>query len=192
MGKNFSTNNANGKRRKADFYETPYSITRQFLEKEQVEKSVSFFDPACGDGAILRVLSEMGYTNSGDDLASGYDFLLSDKIHNYILNNPPYSKAFAFIQKAKQVTDRFAFLLPLSYLHGKERYDYVWTDKKFPLRKVYVFTRYPMLGLPLRKDGKYPTGMMVYAWFLWEKYSKNNFPEIDWIDNDDYVIRSNK
>lgn len=37
-GKNFSCNNT-GKRKKSDFYETPYSITRQFLERERERES---------------------------------------------------------------------------------------------------------------------------------------------------------
>ena len=31
-GKNFSANNATGKRKKSDFYETPYTLTRKFLD----------------------------------------------------------------------------------------------------------------------------------------------------------------
>ena len=34
-GKNFSMNNT-GKRKKSDFYETPYSLTRLLLEKEKL------------------------------------------------------------------------------------------------------------------------------------------------------------
>ena len=40
-GKNFSCNNTEGKRKKSDFYETPYSITRQFLERERVNRNNS-------------------------------------------------------------------------------------------------------------------------------------------------------
>ena len=35
-GKNFSANNATGKRKKSDFYETPYTLTRKFLDVEEV------------------------------------------------------------------------------------------------------------------------------------------------------------
>ena len=44
-----------------------------------------------------------------------------------------------------------------------------------------------MLGDELREDGKYRTGMMVYAWYVWENgYSE--LPMIDWIDNNDDVL----
>lgn len=55
---------------------------------------------------------------------------------------------------------------------------------------MYVYTRYPMLGEPLREDGKYNTGMMVYAWFVFEK--KYDGPAvINWIDNNEDVISKN-
>ena len=44
-----------------------------------------------------------------------------------------------------------------------------------------------MLGEELREDGKYTTGMMVYAWFVWEK-NYSGEPTISWIDNNDDVL----
>jgi hypothetical protein len=105
-----------------------------------------------------------------------------------IITNPPFSLAFEFIQKAKEISNYFAFLLPLSYLHGKKRFDNIYSDEKFPLSRIYVFTRYPMLGEPLREDGKYNTGMMVYAWFVWDKFSVGREPIIRWIDNNHNVL----
>ena len=40
VGKNFSCNNL-GQRKASDFYETPYSLTRQFLEVEGAIKQFS-------------------------------------------------------------------------------------------------------------------------------------------------------
>lgn len=112
------------------------------------------------------------------------------KLKNTILlfPTPPFSLAFEFVNRAKQLSDKFAFLLPLSYLHGKKRFDNIYMDKKFPLSKIYVFTRYPMLGEELREDGKYNTGMMVYAWFIWDKNVFNKNAEIHWIDNNSFVL----
>lgn len=185
-GKNFSCNNAEGKRKKSDFYETPYSITRQFLERESLSGKI--LEPSCGDGAIVRVLKEKGLNAVGKDIFNGEDFLLKTEKHDAIVTNPPFSLAYEFIQKAKTLTDYFAFLLPLSYLHGKKRFDNIYSDVNFPLSRVYVFTRYPMLGEKLREDGKYNTGMMVYAWFVWDKKTVGQKPVIEWIDNNSYVL----
>ena len=177
-GKNFSANNVNGKRRVSDFYETPYGLTRLFLDVEDLPKKI--LEPACGGGAIVRVLQEYGKSVQAFD--KDVDFLKWDGRADAIVTNPPFSLAYEFILKAKTVTDKFCFLLPLSYLHGKKRFDYIWLDKDFPLAKVYVFTRYPLLGDELREDGKHRTGMMVYAWYVWERAFVGE-PVLRWIDN---------
>tara|TARA_Y100000748_G_scaffold251050_1_gene216176 strand:+ start:3859 stop:4497 length:639 start_codon:yes stop_codon:yes gene_type:complete len=187
-GKNFSANNATGKRKKSDFYETPYTLTRKFLDVEYFNKNSTVCEPACGGGAITRVLKE----HWEDDKVTAYDqetnFLWETGEYDYIVTNPPFSIAFEFIQRAKLVAkSKFAFLLPLSYLHGKKRFDEIYSDRTYGLEKVYVFTRYPMLGESLREDGKYNTGMMVYAWYVWTN-GYSGLPTVDWLDNNEDVL----
>jgi 23S rRNA G2445 N2-methylase RlmL len=140
--------------------------------------------------------TENNLSNLSKDKISKFNSIIDDFCsHNFsekfdfIITNPPFSLAYEFIQKAKQIaTHKFAFLLPLSYLHGKTRFDEIWSDRNFPLSRIYVFVRYPMLGNKLRIDGKYKTGMMVYAWYVWDKNTINKEPIIKWIDNHKYVI----
>ena len=203
LGKNFSANNSSknidvvgvgkvGKRdsngKKSDFYETPYTLTRKFLEVENFNKDQSICEPACGGGAITKVIKE--YWN--DNLITAYDketnFLWDYNEYNYIITNPPFSLAFEFIQKAKQLAkSKFALLLPLYYLHGKKRYDEIFSDRTYGLEKIYVFTRSPMLGETLREDGKHNTGMMPYAWYVW-KNGYTGQPILDWIDNNEDIL----
>lgn len=179
-GKNFSFANL-GQRRKADFYETPYSMTKQLLEVEEISGSV--LEPAYGKGAILGFLP-VGTVFYDADV----DFLIETRQFDCIVTNPPYSLAFEFILKAKKVAlNKFCFLLPLAYLHGKKRFDTIYSDRAFPLARIYVFTRYPMLGDSLRQDGKYRTGMLVYAWFVWQR-SHQGEPVIRWLDNQPYIL----
>jgi hypothetical protein len=145
-------------------------------------------EPACGDGAIVCVLKEKWQSNNIVAYDAEVNFLKDTKQYDYIITNPPFSLAFEFLQQSKKLAkNKFALLLPLSYLHGKKRYDMIYTDTDYPLKKVYVFTRYPMLGEKLREDGKYNTGMMVYAWYIFEKEYDGN-PIIDWIDNNNDVL----
>ena len=123
-------------------------------------------------------------------LTLGKDFLQSSDCFDTIITNPPYSIAFEFIQHAKKLCKEFYFLLPLSYLHGKQRYDDIWMDKDFPLSRIFIFTRYPMLGQELRNDGMYETGMMVYAWYHWNSDHIVGPPTLEWIDNQKYVLKS--
>lgn len=182
-GKNYSTNNR-GKRKKSDFYETPYSLIRMLLDKEKLVGSI--LEPACGNGAIVKILEEE--YNNITYYDKEVDFLKETRHFDTIVTNPPFSLAYEFIQKAKQVSDVFYFLLPLNYLHGKKRYDNIYLDKDFRLETIYVFTRYPLLGESLREDGKHKTGMMVYAWYKFNKNYKEE-PIIRWLDNDSYILK---
>ena len=182
-GKNFSANNT-GKRKKSDFYETPYSLTRLLLDVEKLDDTI--LEPAVGSGAIGSVLNEFEYSYMGYDIEN--DFLKQTQKYDTIITNPPYSLAHEFILKAKENSrNKIVLLLPLSYLHGKKRYDEIWIDKQFPLARIYVFTRYPLLGEPLRQDGKHNTGMIVYAWFVWKKHYSGE-PTIKWLDNNEFIL----
>lgn len=188
MGKNFS-GNTNKRRSKSDFYQTPYNITRRLLEVEKFEGSI--LEPACGAGAITAILKEAGYDDvtAYDLLLDGKDFLAETRKFDAIITNPPFSLAKEFILKACEVAPRFAFLLPLNYLHGKERLDEIYSREI--LEKIYVFARYPLLSAQIRPDGKYETGMMVYAWYIFDTRHKGA-PTIRWIDNDSDVVRKGK
>jgi len=193
LGKNFSTNNASGKRKESDYYATPYELTRRFLDRWNIEKPFLILEPCCGEAnAIVKVLVEKGFTNitSHDLNVDGIDFLKYNEKVDYLITNPPYSLAYEFIQKAKEITNKqFAMLLPLSYLHGKKRYDNIWMDKTFPLKEIHIFTRYPLLGEELREDGKLNTGMMVYAWFVWDVHYEGK-ATLNWIDINDCILKS--
>jgi hypothetical protein len=184
-GKNFSCCNL-GKRKKSDFYETPYSITRQLLDRVQLRGSI--LEPAAGGGAIVRVLKAFNYSPTFYDQET--DFLKEIRPYTTVITNPPFSLSMEFIKKAKEISEEFYFLLPLSYLHGKKRYDQIYTDS-YGLKRIFVFTRYPMLGEKLRQDGCYNTGMMVYAWFHFCK-NHNSPALIQWIDNNEYVLKGGK
>ncbi len=168
-----------------DFYQTPYSLSRLFLAREKLNGSI--LEPACGNGAIVKVLLEYGYKCNSSDIED--DFLEQNKQYNTIITNPPFSMAQEFIIKAKELAmEKICFLLPLNYLHGKKRYDKIWTDNVFPLKCVYIFTRYPFLSNePLREDGKIKTGMMVYAWYVWDKTFSGE-AKIKWLDNNGLVL----
>lgn len=190
-GKNYSRGNSD-KRKESDFYPTPYSLTREFLKADtDWVKDAKISDSSCGDGAIVKVLEEFGFTNiyAKDFVKDGVDFLQDDTTVMYSIQNPPYSLANEFILHAKKVVlNKFAMLLPLTYLQGSFRYNNIWMDKKFPLESVYVFNRFPMLGDALREDGKFSTGMQALCWMVWSR-NANSEPIIRWIDVDKYVLK---
>ena len=174
----------------------PYSMTRQLLEVENFEGKI--LEPCCGAGAIVKVLRDYEKTVDYCDLNNEFSLtgifknfkdFVNDDFDRYdnIITNPPYSLAKEFILKAKEITNnKIAMLLPLNYLHGVTRYNEIYLDRKFPLKAVYVFCRYGMLEETIRDDGTYRTGMMVYAWYIWDKSYKGE-PIIRWLNNNCYV-----
>ena len=112
MGKNFSGTNK-GQRKESDFYETPYSITQQLLTSHYFDDNKTTLEPACGDGAIVKVLRNNNFTKIRY-YDKETDFILETQTYEQIITNPPFSIANEFILKAKQVaSETFAFLLPL-------------------------------------------------------------------------------
>ncbi|MGI7118401.1 hypothetical protein ACNGEM_07360 [Campylobacter coli] len=179
-GKNFSLNS--NKRNKNDYYQTPYTMTKHLLEIENFEGSI--LEPSCGAGAIVKILRDYNKSVDYCDLNNDFsltgifkdfkDFINDDfKKYDNIVTNPPFSLAKEFILKAKQIANnKIAMLLPLNYLHGVSRYNEICKDTDFPLKTVYVFCRYGLLEDTIREDGTYKAGMMVYAWYIWDKSYK--------------------
>ena len=180
-GKCFSAVNR-GQRKKSDFYQTPYSMTKQLMERVNFQNDV--FEPAYGEGAIVNIVKPYNYCSY--DTTENYNFLNETLKPANIITNPPFSLAYEFIEKAKELVHfKTAMLLPLQYLHGQKRYD----GKIFKeLKEIFVFTRYPLLTDKIRKDGKYNTGMIAYAWYIWEK-GHTEKPVINWVDNQKYVLK---
>lgn len=192
-GKNFSCNQKKEKRNKSDFYQTPYSITNHILDALNIPLNSKILEPCSGDKAIVKVLKERGYSNVTDfDLnRDNINFLEynTDVIYDYILTNPPFSLALEFIQKSKYISNNIVMLLPLNYLHSNKRYELLYNNNiDYKLKEIYVLTRYPLLTDELREDGKYKTGMLVYAWYIFSK-NYNGETIIKWIDNNEDILK---
>lgn len=193
MGKNFSRNNASGKRKESDNYPTPYALTWEFLQADKAnwDTNGSIYEPACGEGRMVTILKACNFMNLQyyDLDRDGKDYLLEPQQRQYMITNPPYTLAHEFILKSKRIiTDQFAMLLPLTYLQGSKRLREVWSDKEFPLARIYVFNRFPMLDGHIRQDWKLKTGMQSYMWAVWKK-GHTAEPVIRWLDIDNYILK---
>jgi hypothetical protein len=167
-----------------DFYSTPYSVTEHLFRIEKFNKNLTVCEPATGKNAIADVLRK----HWNPDLVTAYDlevdFFKDENDYDYIITNPPFSKATEFIIHAKKrARHKICLLLPLNYLHGKQRYNEIYTDKQYGLSKVHIFTRSILLNDgPIRPDGKVKNGMLVFAWYIFENGYQGS-PIISWIDN---------
>ncbi len=173
------------------FIEPPINATVSLLnaiDRTDLKFKNEIWEPACGDGAISKVLEQRGYVvNSTDLIDRGYgsvlDFLHPETKSLFkgkfdIITNPPYCLAESFVRTAVEYVDqengKVAMLLKLSFLEGKSRQKMF---KETPLWRVFVFSKRISFGTNEREPGP---GMLAYAWFVWDK-SYKGLPTIDWI-----------
>ena len=157
-------------RNKTDFYATPAEVTvalLDFLEsKNLISPGCLIWEPACGSGAMTEVMLNRGYAILGTDLypqdpgIAGEDFLKTCAYCNWIITNPPFSKAAEFITHALELGKPCAFLLKSQFWHAKSRLDLFRENPP-----TYV------LPLTWRPDflygAKYGSPTMECLWTVW-------------------------
>ena len=166
-------------RKAADFYPSPPDVTQALLDFLALAPGTYIWEPACGDGAMSEVLKAGGHevystdlredTGYGDEV--GLDFLQYDPappngypitaiFNDWIITNPPFNLAEAFIRKALSMTPRVAMLLSNQYWHAAGR---LALFEETPPSHILPLTWRPAF---LEKErGKSP--MMNVFWVVW-------------------------
>lgn len=172
-------------RQKDDFYPTPERATLALLQAEKFEGDI--WEPACGDGAISKLLDAEGYRVFNSDLVDrGFGETRVDFLMEYrarapnIITNPPFKLAVPFVKHALRLTTgKVAMLLKIAFLEGQER---ATLFRESPLARVHVFSQRLAFVPGGTTEGRKLDGggMMAFAWFVWEHgYSGN--PTIHWL-----------
>lgn len=170
-------------REKDDFYPTPPYATEALLQREQFTGPI--WEPACGDGAISRVLKAAGYHVQSTDLVDrGYGHPRIDFLMEYttqapnIITNPPFKMAADFAWKALELaTGKVAFLCKLTWLESIERRELF---QAHPPMKVLVFSERLSMQRGRQATDADASGMIAFAWYIWDK-SYQGKPELGWI-----------
>lgn len=172
----------NGPRDQLDFYPTPSHITEKLLKVESFEGTIC--EPACGDGAISKVLIAKGHKVDSFDIEDrGFgitrNFFHSQDCYDNIITNPLFNRALDFVYHGKKTANKkIALFLKTTFLESADRYQ-MFKDKNFPLKKMYQFSK----RVQLTKNGDEmvgKAGMIAFAWFVWDR-EHNGEPMIDWI-----------
>lgn len=179
-----------------DFYPTYHALTRLVLPHIHIEsKDARIFEPCAGNGDISFVLKEK-FDNpifSTDIQPLNPDiekcnFLECTGDTEYLVTNPPYNifKAF-WLTAMKMVKKEMWLLLPTDYLHGQDRFKYMYNSGQGScLKTVYVFIRRPLFGAGYDPAGLMPTGAETFGWFHFDM-SYWGYPEIKWLDNSKFM-----
>lgn len=111
-------------RKFSDYYPTPPECTHALLDFLSLPKHTEIWEPACGAGHMSTVFRERGYPVEESDIILGKDFLTCEELQcDWVITNPPFSLAAAFIERAFLMAPSggFAFLLKSQYWHASKR-----------------------------------------------------------------------
>lgn len=115
-------------RRRSDFYPTPPEVVTALLDFLRLPKETVIWECAAGEGDMVAAIRECGYSGVyGTDISDGFDFLDPDVFKRFlapfdwIITNPPFALAEAFIRRAASTGKPFSFLLKSQYWHAKGR-----------------------------------------------------------------------
>ncbi len=164
--------------RGVDLYQTPAVAVEALLRVETLSKKI--WEPACGPGAIVKVLRAHGHQVIGSDLFNygdtthfyGRDFL-SEKLPKGcagIVTNPPYQLAAQFVRHAIKICPYVAMLLRLAFLESEGRSDVL--DGHKPAR-IHVFKkRLPMMHRVIdgvEWQGPRASSAIAFCWIVWDQ-----------------------
>lgn len=169
--------------READYWPTPAWVTEALLSQYPPSTELPILEPACGDGAIARVLVGSGYRVHTMDirrecadqvraisrLHCTADFLSfgasSISGCDTIITNPPFSLAREFVRACLSLEPLYcALLLPASAICGTQEWRPVWREVGAPTGEVRLMKR-PKFGAAFGLNGQDRQGCV---WCVWE------------------------
>ena len=128
-----------------DLYETPEVATLALLAVEPLPPTI--LEPACGRGAISKVLRSAGHTVIENDIVdygqgqdSVQDFLNFKPARageiDAVVTNPPYRLAQHFVRHALTLCPRVFMLLRLTFYESERRKDVLDERRPYPRARV--------------------------------------------------------
>jgi tRNA G10 N-methylase Trm11 len=186
-------NKSDPNRKKNDFYPTAPIATFILNKFSSIPDNV--IEPCAGRGNISIELERCGknvksfdlndYDNKLVDITTEIDYLELPKQIGYdgCITNPPYHKnlPLKMLKKAIVEYDYVAFFLRLTFLEGKERGKFF---REFPPTELIITSDrirfHEDIIEPIEKKDQLG-GMICYAWFIFDKNSKNETTKITWV-----------
>jgi hypothetical protein len=149
--------------------------------------SREIWEPACGDGAISKVLEEAGHEVLSTDLVDrgygdgGLDFVKERHLAlPTIITNPPFKLAEQFVIHALDLgAVKMAFLLRLAWLEGEGRRRRIFSQR--PPARIWVLSSRPTLWNGDDPGARTTGGAISYAWFIWDRDAPAGPPTLGWL-----------
>ncbi len=173
------------KDRGLDAYFTPIEATLSLLAIEPLPKVL--WEPACGNGAIVKPLRRAGHTVFAADIHQYDDF--DCEIVDYfkaspyahakgIVTNPPFRLAIDFAKKALSEVPYLALLLRTNFLESQDRLSFF---RQYPFSRIWISSRRLPQMHRYGWTGPEAPSNICYAWFIWDERSSDK-RVLDWFD----------
>lgn len=105
-----------------DDFQTPPEALKPLLP--YLNKNWVIWEPACGNGNLVKELEQLYYKVIGTDILTGRDFLDNDfeaENADCIITNPPFKYKQQFLEQCYKLGKPFALLLPLTAFETAKR-----------------------------------------------------------------------
>jgi hypothetical protein len=176
--------------RSFDLYETPAVAIKALLAVEKVPSLV--WEPACGPGAIVRVLEAAGHVVAASDLIDYgcpgqqvADFFGSTYLPTWskaIVTNPPFMHAVPFVARALDLCPEVYLMMRSGFINGARWKRLGWDQH---LARVHIFApRLPMMHRGSWTGPRTTSPAIDFAWFVFRRDWKlhGGQPTVNWID----------
>jgi hypothetical protein len=171
-----------------DAYFSPPEAALSLLHVEAQYLPKCIWEPAAGDGAIVRPFLSAGFTVIASDLVdhgfegcqAGIDYLKAKPVSgpHGIVTNPPYKLAVKFAKKALCETFYLALLLRTNFLESTVRLPFL---REYQPARIWISSRrLPMMHRHGWQGPRAPSNT-CFAWFVWDGRSEQK-RVIDWFD----------
>lgn len=164
-------------REKDDFYPTPAEPTRAFLhaEIERLREFDGIWEPACGDGAMIREMRALGLTTYASDLVDRGEY--ADQLQNFydynlaafpaIVTNPPFSECGWGNGKARWLKHALG-TLGVEYMALLMNWGWPGAGGLGPFYAQHPPARVYLMRWKIDFTGQ-GAPPMLNAWFVWDK-----------------------
>ena len=196
LSKAYHINKNSDERKENDYYPTPPIATYTLIKEYDIPKTL--LEPAAGRGWISHELKHngfevyssdlFGYNNPLVEMKTGIDFLQTKKDDRVeaVITNPPFKNRLAekFVRHSINLYDTSFILCRTTFMESLGRYDLF---KETPPTEILVFAnRINCDENAMFSVDKQLSGMVSYAWFIWDK-RKDYTNKIRWINSKDHL-----
>lgn len=172
-----------------DFFPTPLWATRALCTHVIDIRGCTVWEPACGQGHMVRPLREFAESVIASDVYDyGHGFPIQDFLWpngfadgqpiDWVITNPAFVLAEQFIRRGLEIAQRgVAVLVRTSFIESVGRYESLFRDQPPSIMAQFV-ERVPMVKGRVDKDASTATS---YAWLCWYREPPYGGCRLRWI-----------